>query len=437
MTGTHQGVTDCLSCHAPAVANTFVNVTIVTTPGNHIPIGNLDCNGSGCHTTAKVTAGGFKIGTASINAPTLSLAGHTTVAGQVGTCTTCHETASFMGMIASTSTTAGDSRPNATLDKLHPTTGDCGDCHTTTPIFASNVSTGTKPANHIPTTATCAQCHTTAGNFALYSVTGVHQGVTTCLNCHGSTVANTFANVTMVTTPDNHMPIGTLDCNGSGCHTTAKVTAGGFKIGSASITAPTLNVAGHATVAGQVGACTTCHETAPYVGMIASTNTVTGDSRPNATLDKSHPTTGDCSGCHTHDADIRRQPDRWIGQAVEPHPDHCALRAVPHDRGQLRGVLRHRHAPGRDDLPELPRLDRGEHFRQRHDRDDPEQPHADRQPRLQRLGLPHHRQGDRGRIQDRQREHHGTDAERRPGTPRWPVRWVPARPATRPRPTWA
>ena len=30
VTGTHQGVTECLSCHAPAVATTFANITIVS-----------------------------------------------------------------------------------------------------------------------------------------------------------------------------------------------------------------------------------------------------------------------------------------------------------------------------------------------------------------------------------------------------------------------
>ena len=299
VTGTHQGVTNCLSCHAPAVANSFVNVTIVTTPNNHFPIGNLDCNGSGCHTTSNVTAGGFRVGSASITAPTLGTAGHTTVAGQVPACTSCHETAPYVGMIASTSTTAGDSRPNASLDSVHPTAGDCNGCHTTTPVFAGNQTAGAKPSNHIPTNAPCAQCHTTAGNYAAYSVTGTHQGVTNCLSCHAPAVASTFANVKIVTTPNNHFPIGNLDCDGSGCHSTSNVTAGGFRVGSASITAPTLNTAGHTTVAGQVPACTSCHETAPYVGMIVSTNTVVGDSRPNATLDKAHPTAGDCNGCHT------------------------------------------------------------------------------------------------------------------------------------------
>src|SRR5213078_3498625 len=227
-----------------------------------------------------VNAGGFKLGTASMASPTLTVAGHTTVAAAVASCQTCHESAPYVGMLASTSTMAGDSRPTA-FDKNHPTGGDCNGCHTTTPTFASDVTGSAKPANHIPTNAPCAQCHTTAGNFALYSVTGTHQGVSGCLTCHGSTVGP-FLNVTLVSNPGNHMPIGNLDCNGSGCHTTANVNAGGFKLGTANISSPTLTVAGHGTVAGAVAACATCHESAPYVGMLASTSTMAGDSRPTA-----------------------------------------------------------------------------------------------------------------------------------------------------------
>ena len=84
------------------------------------------------------------------------------------------------------------------------------------------------------------------------------------------------------------MPIGTLDCSGSGCHTTTNVNPGGFKIGAASLTTPTLTVAGHTTVAAAVSSCQTCHETAPYVGMIPSSATAGGDSRPTA-FDKSAP----------------------------------------------------------------------------------------------------------------------------------------------------
>src|SRR5215467_7353396 len=199
-------------------------------------------------------------------------------------------------MLASTATTAGDSRPTA-FDKSHPTTGDCNGCHTTTPTFATDQTGNAKPANHIPTTAACTQCHTTAGNYAAYSVTGTHTGVTGCLTCHAPAVAGTFANITIVSTPANHMPIGNLDCNGSGCHTTTNVNPGGFNLGAASITAPTLTATGHTTVSAVVPACATCHESAPYVGMLASTASAAADSRPTA-FDSKHPASGDCGNCH-------------------------------------------------------------------------------------------------------------------------------------------
>src|SRR5260370_32720302 len=126
-------------------------------------------------------------------------------------------------MLASTATTAGDSRPTA-FDKNHPLSGDCIGCLTTTPTFAGDVTAAGKPTNHIPTTAPCTQCHTTAGNYALYSVTGAHQGVTGCLTCHGPAVATTFGNTTIVSTPSHHLPIGPLDLNSACCHTPPNVT---------------------------------------------------------------------------------------------------------------------------------------------------------------------------------------------------------------------
>ena len=312
VTGTHQGVTGCLSCHGPNTGpfagpppgNT---ITIAGWPGSsHIPIGSADCNGSGCHTTANVNPGGWKTGSASITAPTLSVAGHTTIAAAgVAGCMNCHATAPYMGMIASSNTAAGDSRPNTTLDSKHPATGDCGNCHTTAPTFALDVTAG-KPSNHIPTSKPCVQCHTTTGDYTQYSSPGTHQGVTGCLSCHGSTVAGTFSIAanpvfSILTVPANHIRFGTADCNGSGCHTTANVApgGGGFKIGTANISTPTLTVAGHTTIASAgVSGCSNCHETAPYLGMIASSTTAAGDSRPNTTLDSKHPTTGDCGNCH-------------------------------------------------------------------------------------------------------------------------------------------
>src|SRR5205814_3378864 len=167
------------------------------------------------------------------------------------------------------------------------------------PTFLSELTATTRPATHIPTSAACAQCHTTAGNYAAYSVTGTHQGVQGCLTCHGSTVAGTFANVTIVSTPANHIPIGSLDCNGSGCHGTTNVNAGGFNLGTANISSPTLTVAGHATVAAAVPACATCHATSLYMGMTPSTALPGGDSRPGA-YDAPHHITPANTGCRTN-----------------------------------------------------------------------------------------------------------------------------------------
>ncbi|HEX8782588.1 MAG TPA: hypothetical protein VF764_04405, partial [Steroidobacteraceae bacterium] len=296
---------------------TFLNVTPLTTPAGHIPIGTgaaaVDCNGSGCHSANGGAAGGFKIGTANLNPSTLGATGHATVATAVTACSTCHENGtSYLGMIASSSSAWGDTRPTA-YDSYHPTTGDCTQCHTTTPTFATNMTSGSKPANHIPTTAPCAQCHTTLNNYASYSSPGVHQGVTGCNACHGPGTGP-FAGpppsntITIIGLAANHITTGPtgsqLDCNASGCHMTANVTPGGngFLIGAANINSPTLNVAGHASVQGVVALCATCHQAATSLGMVASTNTAAGDSRPNATLDLAHTqgqlATADCGNCH-------------------------------------------------------------------------------------------------------------------------------------------
>src|SRR5437899_1983150 len=273
----HANVTGgCARCHN--------GVQSTGMPPNHIPTNNAPCES--CHSTTNFTTFAGTV---------MGLAAHQAVAAAGVACMTCHETAPYLGMKPSTATTSADSRPSAALDKNHPTTGDCGQCHDTT-TFANSAL---RPANHIPTNAICTQCHTTAGNYALYSVTATHQGVTSCLSCHGPTVAGTFANIKITTTPGNHIPTGNLDCNGSGCHSTANVNAGGFSLGAANINSPTLSVAGHATVATAVPGCQTCHEAANYLGMVVGTGTLAGDSRPSATLDAAHPSTGDCNGCHT------------------------------------------------------------------------------------------------------------------------------------------
>src|SRR5205085_4436663 len=148
----HVGVTNnCASCHN-GVSATGMSPT-------HIPVGTPPTPCESCHSPTNYTT--WKPGV--MNHPAVSAL----------TCASCHETGNFQGMHPSTNTAAGDSRPPAALDRLHPATGDCSLCHNTTSFLDP---TTPRPSNHVPTTALCSQCHTTAGNWALYSVTGTHQG---------------------------------------------------------------------------------------------------------------------------------------------------------------------------------------------------------------------------------------------------------------------
>jgi hypothetical protein len=84
------GVTDCLSCHGPPPAGGWANVTIVGRPAPTTCDREPRLHGSGCHTTTRAAAGGFRLGAARYRAD-LNVAGRTTAAGQVGTCLTCRE----------------------------------------------------------------------------------------------------------------------------------------------------------------------------------------------------------------------------------------------------------------------------------------------------------------------------------------------------------
>jgi hypothetical protein len=141
-------------------------------------------------------------------------------------------------------------------DNIHPTTGDCSQCHSSTTVFTALA----KPAGHMPiTTSTCSTCHSADYSVAgLSSLTNLHTGITagkvtytaatigkkTCVTCHtvgtggtsgtapftGCTTAaacsappplNTYQPM-LKDTPGAHVPIGTLDCNG--CHAVVSPT---------------------------------------------------------------------------------------------------------------------------------------------------------------------------------------------------------------------
>ncbi len=242
---------------------------------------------------------------------------HAPVAGI--SCVTCHETGkSFFGVTIVT-------RPTPAQDPNHPTTGDCSGCHTTTTFSGAvgkppnhlpttqpctlchsnpnDYSVGTMnhagissgcatchaagssfanivpkapPPNHIPTTKACETCHA-ASNFTSFAGTGMnHSGITSgCATCHAAGLS--FFGVTVKAPPVNHIPFNAAACES--CH-----TAGNF----ASFAGTPMN---HAPVAGI--SCVTCHETGKsFFGVTIVT-------RPTPAQDPNHPTTGDCSGCHT------------------------------------------------------------------------------------------------------------------------------------------
>ena len=245
----HAGIaTGCASCHA--AGKSFFGVRVTTPPATHIPVGSAACES--CHAPARFT----NFGATPMN--------HTPVAGAA--CATCHEAGrSWYGVTIVT-------RPTLVQDPNHPTTGECGTCHTSTSSFMAGITS--KPANHIPTTQPCAMCHTTPGNYA--GATMNHAGITTgCATCHAT--GKSFFGVTMVTPPATHIPVGTAACES--CHAPTKFTNFG---GTA------MN---HTPVAGT--ACATCHEAGrSWFGVTIVT-------RPTLAQDPNHPTTGECGNCHS------------------------------------------------------------------------------------------------------------------------------------------
>ena len=215
VTGTHSGVTDCLSCHGPGRRQHLCQCHHHHHSGDAHPDRRSSIAAAPAATPPVTQHRRVQHGAASVDNPTLDVAGHTTVAAAVPACQTCHQTAPYHGMIASTASAAGDSRRPA-FDKGTPDLGRLRRLPHHLPTFATNVDNSAQAGESHSDKRACTQCHTTPGNYALYSVTGTHQGVTGCVSCHGPSVATTFANITITTTPGNHIPIGALDCNGSG-----------------------------------------------------------------------------------------------------------------------------------------------------------------------------------------------------------------------------
>jgi hypothetical protein len=247
-------------------------------------------------------------------------------------CTACHTSTDFSVM--------------PTLANIHAnaqsTSTNCAQCHAASVVAgfaipAANFVIVGPPSNHMPITTACETCHVGAGssmastpvaNGAKFSSSKMsHSGITTgCANCHGPTITGTsFAGVTSIvvmprTSPagaSSHIPSSTT-CES--CHL-GTTPAGLVAANSAKATGPgTLFLSPEPTTAqihnGVTGSCNSCHDTGMVwmsmskypispATLTAGVNYYGFHSRPvtaastYSVADAAHPTTGDCSQCHS------------------------------------------------------------------------------------------------------------------------------------------
>jgi hypothetical protein len=307
----------CATCHAAGMTWKGITAMVGATTA-HIPPDNsaspsIAC--SSCHSATSFGTGGFKLtgmpgGAGAVMTPAM----HATVASAIPACLTCHEAnaadLTFQGVVGqiylrpNTATSGLSLNPDAAHGAGNALTGDCGGCHGTTGPFQG----GTLPSNHIPLntpTPACADCH--ASGYAP-GVSGMkHADVSTnCALCHNTTTV--FSGTGQGTngqpwqipgtvgTPgaNNHIPIGTLNCNNSGCHAvsdTLTSTGAGFVTG----TTPALSAAGHTALASL--ACATCH-TLNMTWKIGTATLVTPASNHIPPDNTTTPTVA-CSACHS------------------------------------------------------------------------------------------------------------------------------------------
>ena len=245
-------------------------------------------------------------------------------------CNACHTSSDFAAM--------------PTLANIHAnapsTTSDCAVCHGSAAasfaIPSANFSIVGLPAKHIPTTASCEVCHVGAGssisvlpvgNGAKFSGSLMsHAGIASnCADCHGPSITGTtFTGVTRIVVMPRVSPVGVTSHIPSStvcetCH--LGTTPGGLIAASATKSAPGTAFATPAPTTAQIhsgitGGCSACHEASyQWMGMsaypIAPTVKTSGaqytgfQTRPRTAAgtfnvaDASHPTTGDCSLCHS------------------------------------------------------------------------------------------------------------------------------------------
>jgi hypothetical protein len=267
---------ECSDCHTTA---TFLNAS--NFPANHIPIpnGSSATTCAQCHTNASnyaaytmvhsvvtgaacATCHGAAASFANMTPPTLKVLPATHIPVGTTACESCHSASVFTSF-------AGTAMNHGAVSGAA-----CATCHATGKTFIGAPPVVTEPTNHIPIgTTACTSCHSPA-NFTTFSGTAMnHAGFTTnCIACHGAGLA--FVGAPPVKTiPGNHIPTGTIACEG--CHSTSNFTT---------FSGTTMN---HSVVTSIP--CSSCHEAGK--SFVGAPPIVTRPPSP-------HVTAGECSTCH-------------------------------------------------------------------------------------------------------------------------------------------
>ncbi|HUK01269.1 MAG TPA: cytochrome c3 family protein [Steroidobacteraceae bacterium] len=271
----HVQAEECSDCHSTI---TFANAT--NYPSNHIPLPNAaSANCAQCHSSAPnyapytmdhsvvtgtpcATCHGASASFANMAPPTLKVLPATHIPVGTLTCESCHSASNF-------STFSGTAMNHAAVAGVA-----CASCHGAGKSFYGSPAVVTEPATHIPIGSTaCESCHSKT-NFTSFSGTAMnHSGFTTnCIACHGSGLSFVGA-PPVVTFPANHIPTGTIACEG--CHSTSTFTT--FS-----------GTAMNHSVATSIP-CSSCHEAGK--SFVGSPPIVTRPPPP-------HVTGGECSVCH-------------------------------------------------------------------------------------------------------------------------------------------